>query len=283
MGEDRARSAARCAMSTARSNACRSRRDGPIRSRYTVACNGRPVPLTQDRHVRRQPSPACATRPGSRLPACIRRIPVNTPADLRHRTTPGPAARSAAASITSPIPAVAITRPSPVNSNEAEARGSPASSRSGIVPGGWRFGRNQRQSGIPADARPAPRIRFSFEYKCRDHERRHADRHVDAATGANDAATLLAGYTARCPASRRDDRRRTANVRPHLGAVPRGMVGKLGRAELDARFGPRRPAYLRDAGVFYRVYGDLDEAPATERAWPLSTCRSCSSTRRNGT
>ncbi len=46
MGEDRRASAARCAMSTARSSGCRSRSTGFNPARHVVTCNGRHVPLT---------------------------------------------------------------------------------------------------------------------------------------------------------------------------------------------------------------------------------------------
>ncbi len=47
------RPAARCATSTPRSSACRSRSTGLAGERYVVTCNGRAVPLQPDRHGRR--------------------------------------------------------------------------------------------------------------------------------------------------------------------------------------------------------------------------------------
>jgi len=55
------------------------------------------------------------------------------------------------------------------------------------------------------------------------------------------------------------------NVRPVWQRLL-STLGRLDETELANRFA-RADRYLRDAGVFYRVYGGKD---SSERSWPLS-------------
>ena len=117
----RRRRAARRATSIRRSSALQVKVSGhdrrPARRRLqrparAAAPDGRPTASS---------SPACATAPGSRRPACTR------PSRSTRRwsstsSTPGWAARWAAAPTTSPTPAAAPRRRAPVNANEAEGR-----------------------------------------------------------------------------------------------------------------------------------------------------------------
>lgn len=86
----------------------------------------------------------------------------------------------------------------------------------------------------------------------------------DAILGARSTASLLAAYRP-LPGVSDELLDPAGSIRPawrqflaHLGGIP--------SAELAARFA-RGDQYLRDAGVFFRQYGDSD---STERAWPLS-------------
>ena len=60
------------------------------------------------------------------------------------------------------------------------------------------------------------------------------------------------------------DGRLRAHWRPFLG-----MLAALGADEINRRFAAA-DRYLRESGVFYRVYEDPAGA---ERPWPLATCR----------
>src|SRR5262245_4579031 len=57
----------------------------------------------------------------------------------------------------------------------------------------------------------------------------------------------------------------SGQVRPHWRGILSGLAA-LGQGEIHARF-DAVDRYLKDSGVFYRVY---DEADAGERPWPLS-------------
>jgi uncharacterized circularly permuted ATP-grasp superfamily protein/uncharacterized alpha-E superfamily protein len=78
------------------------------------------------------------------------------------------------------------------------------------------------------------------------------------------AAQLLAGYR---PFPGVHDEMMTAEgeVRPHWRGLLAGLAA-LGRDELERRFSAA-DRYLRDSGVFYRVYED---DAGTERPWPLT-------------
>ena len=101
--------------------------------RYVVACNRRRVPLRADRDERRRGRRACATKPGSRRWRCIRRCR-STRRWSSTFSTPGAGGRSAAASITSPIPAGAATTPSRSTATRPKRAALPASSRAAIRP-----------------------------------------------------------------------------------------------------------------------------------------------------
>ena len=103
-------------------------------------------------------SPACASRPGSRPPACTRVLPGQRAADLRHLRPLDAAARSAAASITSPIPAGATTRPSRSTATRPRRGAWPASSRRAHA-GRLRAAGRRAVRRVPADAGPAAAAR----------------------------------------------------------------------------------------------------------------------------
>ena len=137
-----------------RSSACRSRVNGltgaiATWSRATAGACRCTSPASTASGWR-----ACATAPGSRRPACIRRFRC-----IRRwcstSSIPGPDARSAAAPITWRIPAGAATTTFPVNANEAEGAARRAILR--LRPHARADGdpRAGRESGVPADARPA--------------------------------------------------------------------------------------------------------------------------------
>ena len=74
--------------------------------RYVVACNGRRLPLRADRRARRVRRRRALPRLAAAALRCIRRSRRRA-AGVRPGTTPGPAARSAAAPTTCPTPAAA--------------------------------------------------------------------------------------------------------------------------------------------------------------------------------
>ena len=104
-----------------------------IPSATPSTCNGRPVPLHADRRPRRRGRrralQGVAAGLGPASGAAGQRA-----ADLRHLRHAGRAARSAAASTTSPIRAAATTRPSRSTATRPRRAGSPASSRDGHTP-----------------------------------------------------------------------------------------------------------------------------------------------------
>ncbi|MFD2238377.1 circularly permuted type 2 ATP-grasp protein [Aureimonas populi] len=82
--------------------------------------------------------------------------------------------------------------------------------------------------------------------------------------GAGGVETLLAGYR---PALRDEMVDARGALRPHYRPLIEALAG-FGEAERQARFGSAAQ-YLREAGVFYRVY-DPGEGEDETRAWPLS-------------
>jgi uncharacterized circularly permuted ATP-grasp superfamily protein/uncharacterized alpha-E superfamily protein len=86
----------------------------------------------------------------------------------------------------------------------------------------------------------------------------------DPAPESDPIRRLLAGY--RPPAGVHDEMMDdTGEVRPHWREFL-GRLADLGASEMSRRFA-EADRYLRDSGVFYRVYEDSDDA---ERTWPLS-------------
>src|SRR5580704_358961 len=76
--------------------------------------------------------------------------------------------------------------------------------------------------------------------------------------------TLVSGYR-RLPGVFDEMMDADGRVRPHWQPFL-AMLGALGSEEINRRFGAA-DRYLRDSGVFYRVYED---AAGIERPWPLS-------------
>ena len=75
----RAPRAARCAMSTPRSSACRSRCAGWRPTATSSTCNGRARAAASDRHATANSSRACAIAPGSRRSALHPNIGIHAP------------------------------------------------------------------------------------------------------------------------------------------------------------------------------------------------------------
>ena len=103
---------------------------GIDRPRHVVTCNGRARAAAPDRHARRVRRRRALSRPGSRRRCLHPTIPVARAADLRPDRHAGPAARSAAAPITSRIRAGATTRPSRSTPTRPRAAGWRGSRRS---------------------------------------------------------------------------------------------------------------------------------------------------------
>src|SRR5271163_4825009 len=77
-------------------------------------------------------------------------------------------------------------------------------------------------------------------------------------------AQLLAGYRP-LPGVYDEMMAEDGSVRAHWIELLTGLAG-LGREELSRRFAAS-DRYLRESGVFYRVYEDKESA---DRSWPLS-------------
>ncbi len=168
--------------------------------------------------------------------------------------------RWAAASITLPIPADATTTRSRSTAMRRRPGASPASSRGGTRRELRCLGRKRPRGRFPADARSAGRLPGENTTNIDGTAR---------GTSVSDEPGARADWSSTMPRFR---------ASPTRWSTRRQSCGRSGstcstpsrrawtETELRSRFA-RADRYLRDAGVFYRVYGDRRSA---ERAWPLS-------------
>ena len=243
-------------------------------ARHVVACNGRRVPLhpTGDRRrVRRR-------RALSRLAAAVLPASDDPPSTRRWcstSSTPGTSARSAAARITSRIPAGAATR---------RSRSTPTKPRAGALA---RFfahrphaGRDRRAAGraqprVSADARSAPPAESARAPTSRDgrarptRESQSSDsRHVagQSSTTRSCRGDLLDDYRPLAGCVRRDASTDRATAAAALASrSSRSLEGA--RAPTSWHRAGRTPsALIRENGVTYNVYGDPQ---GIDRPWQL--------------
>ena len=225
-------------------------------------------------------SRACAIARGSRPRACIRRF-----RSIRRWSsicsTPGPAARSAAAPITSRIRAAAATRPFRSTRTKPRRAAPRASSRSAIRRARWRC--------PPAELNPQFPLTLDLRRRTASFKggerllelfcRRRIDMSLACLRCGQQGTIWMSQAGERGDA--REDRVRlaisspipafTTNARgrrrdpPALAAVDRFAIRDGTRAASRSRWQEGR-RLLHDNGVTYNVYGD---PRGTDRPWPL--------------
>ena len=224
-------------------------------ARHVVACNGRRLPLAA---TGRSGEYVAGVRfKAWQLASALQpTIDVARAADLRRLSTAGTAARSAAASITSPIRAAATTRPSRSIPTRPRPGAWPASRAWATRPDRSPSRRKSARSNIPMTLdlrRPNSGLMARWPISTAPRGR----------TG--DLEAILSGYKPRPEQLRRDDGPRRAAC-ASIGGRSSACWPSLGPAEIDRRFAAA-DRHLRDSGVFYRVYEDPAGAV---RPWPLS-------------
>ena len=180
-----------------------------------------------DRHAPASTWPACATAPGSRRSACTRRSPC-TRRWCSTSSTPGSSGRSAAARITSRIPAAAATRRSRSTRYEAESRRLA------------RFFAHRPHAGPGAPCRRRSATReFPFTLDLRRPPMTRSTRRVtrSAAARCRATATSAACSTTTSPTPAPTTRCSTAPgaLRPHWRAVRRASLDGARRATSSSR------------------------------------------------